>query len=367
MRSSGFEVSRSEYIHRQTVNKKEGLEVPRTFVQGKYVKPTGSSLLSTQSTGNEAARDKMAQTLENETTGTSLQSTQSTRIEAARDNMAQTLENETTGTSLQSTQSTGNEAARDNMAQTLENETNGTSLQSTKSTGNEAARDNMAQTLENETNGTSLQSTKSTGNEAARDNMAQTLENETTGTSLQSTKSAGNKVASDKIATTNFENKTTDQEITQSAEKEIMKGEMTQTHENETSRDECIDCDRLREVEKSCKNTGGKKNCGAEVPDNMYANGDNASIAEETCICSEDKNNVTKDGDSLREFDKCVQENFEIPIHEHVKPKNSEAEILCEKYETDDISKISSLSIKNNCDLNERKVASGCDSMQDDS
>lgn len=55
MRSSGFEVSRSEYIHRQTVNKKEGLEVPRTFVQGKYVKPTGVSLQSTQSTENEAA------------------------------------------------------------------------------------------------------------------------------------------------------------------------------------------------------------------------------------------------------------------------------------------------------------------------
>ena len=253
MRSSGFEVSRSEYIHRQTVNKKEGLEVPRTFVQGKYVKPTGSSLQSTQSTGKDEARD----------------------------------------------------------------------------------------------------------------NMAQTLENETTGTSLQSTKSAGNKAASDKIAKTNFENKTTDQKITQSAEKEMMKGEMTQTAENETSRDECIDCDRLRQVEKSCQNTDGKKNCSAEVPNNMYANGDN--IAAETAICSEDKNYVTKNGDYFCEFDKFVQENFETPIHERVKPNESEAEILCEKYETDDISKISILSMKNSCDLNERKVASGCDSMQDDS
>ena len=40
MRSSGFEVSSSEYIQRQTVNRKEGLEVPRIFVQGKFVRPS---------------------------------------------------------------------------------------------------------------------------------------------------------------------------------------------------------------------------------------------------------------------------------------------------------------------------------------
>ena len=54
MRSSGFEVARSEYIHRQTVNKKEGLEVPRIFVQGKYVKPYGKIA---QSAENETSRD----------------------------------------------------------------------------------------------------------------------------------------------------------------------------------------------------------------------------------------------------------------------------------------------------------------------
>ena len=44
MKSAGFEVSSSEYINRQTVNKKEGLEVPRIFVQGKFAKPVGGDM-----------------------------------------------------------------------------------------------------------------------------------------------------------------------------------------------------------------------------------------------------------------------------------------------------------------------------------
>lgn len=35
---AGFEVRSCDYIHRQTVNKKEGLCVPRIFVQGKFIK-----------------------------------------------------------------------------------------------------------------------------------------------------------------------------------------------------------------------------------------------------------------------------------------------------------------------------------------
>ena len=38
--SVGFEVCNCEYVHRRTVNKKEGLSVPRIFVQGKFVKPS---------------------------------------------------------------------------------------------------------------------------------------------------------------------------------------------------------------------------------------------------------------------------------------------------------------------------------------
>ncbi|XP_071803016.1 tRNA N(3)-cytidine methyltransferase METTL6-like [Asterias amurensis] len=36
---AGFEVCQNEYVLRETVNKKEGLCVPRVFVQGKYSKP----------------------------------------------------------------------------------------------------------------------------------------------------------------------------------------------------------------------------------------------------------------------------------------------------------------------------------------
>ena len=49
MKASGFEVASSEYIHRQTVNKKEGLEVPRIFVQGKFVKPIKNNIAVTES------------------------------------------------------------------------------------------------------------------------------------------------------------------------------------------------------------------------------------------------------------------------------------------------------------------------------
>ena len=49
MKASGFEVASSEYIHRQTVNKKEGLEVPRIFVQGKFVKPIRNNIAVTES------------------------------------------------------------------------------------------------------------------------------------------------------------------------------------------------------------------------------------------------------------------------------------------------------------------------------
>lgn len=35
---AGLEVFQCEYIHRRTLNKKEGLSVPRIFVQGKFVK-----------------------------------------------------------------------------------------------------------------------------------------------------------------------------------------------------------------------------------------------------------------------------------------------------------------------------------------
>jgi methyltransferase-like protein 6 len=36
---AGFEIISNVYIHRRTVNKKEGLDVPRIFVQGKFQKP----------------------------------------------------------------------------------------------------------------------------------------------------------------------------------------------------------------------------------------------------------------------------------------------------------------------------------------
>ncbi|XP_038077022.1 tRNA N(3)-methylcytidine methyltransferase METTL6-like [Patiria miniata] len=38
----GFDVASNEYVLRETVNKKEGLCVPRVFVQGKFIKPSQS-------------------------------------------------------------------------------------------------------------------------------------------------------------------------------------------------------------------------------------------------------------------------------------------------------------------------------------
>lgn len=38
--SAGFQVVSNEYVHRRTVNFKEGVDVPRVFVQGKYRKPS---------------------------------------------------------------------------------------------------------------------------------------------------------------------------------------------------------------------------------------------------------------------------------------------------------------------------------------
>ena len=35
---AGFEIVENGYIHRSTVNKKEGIDVPRIFVQGKFRK-----------------------------------------------------------------------------------------------------------------------------------------------------------------------------------------------------------------------------------------------------------------------------------------------------------------------------------------
>ena len=37
---AGFDVVVNEYVHRQTVNKKEGISVPRVFVQSKFSKKT---------------------------------------------------------------------------------------------------------------------------------------------------------------------------------------------------------------------------------------------------------------------------------------------------------------------------------------
>ena len=38
MNDAGFDVVSNEYVLRETVNKKEGLCVPRVFVQGKFMK-----------------------------------------------------------------------------------------------------------------------------------------------------------------------------------------------------------------------------------------------------------------------------------------------------------------------------------------
>ena len=36
---SGFQTLENDYAYRRTVNKKEGIDVPRIFVQAKFVKP----------------------------------------------------------------------------------------------------------------------------------------------------------------------------------------------------------------------------------------------------------------------------------------------------------------------------------------
>lgn len=36
--SNGFSVQSNLYINRRTINKKESLDVPRTFIQGKYTR-----------------------------------------------------------------------------------------------------------------------------------------------------------------------------------------------------------------------------------------------------------------------------------------------------------------------------------------
>lgn len=41
---AGFEVVENSYVHRETVNRKEGLSVTRVFVQGKFVKPRAPAL-----------------------------------------------------------------------------------------------------------------------------------------------------------------------------------------------------------------------------------------------------------------------------------------------------------------------------------
>lgn len=38
MKDAGFEVVRNSYVHRRTINKKEEIDVPRIFIQGKYRK-----------------------------------------------------------------------------------------------------------------------------------------------------------------------------------------------------------------------------------------------------------------------------------------------------------------------------------------
>lgn len=43
MEEAGFEISSCNYVQRDTVNKKEGLCVPRIFVQGKFIKPSQTS------------------------------------------------------------------------------------------------------------------------------------------------------------------------------------------------------------------------------------------------------------------------------------------------------------------------------------
>ena len=40
---AGFQTLVNEYAHRRTVNKKEGIDVPRIFVQAKFIKPENAT------------------------------------------------------------------------------------------------------------------------------------------------------------------------------------------------------------------------------------------------------------------------------------------------------------------------------------
>lgn len=40
----GFQVVCSDYVERRTINKKEQIDVPRNFVQGKFRKPISESI-----------------------------------------------------------------------------------------------------------------------------------------------------------------------------------------------------------------------------------------------------------------------------------------------------------------------------------
>ena len=46
---AGFKAVESQYVHRDTVNKKEGLRVPRIFVQAKFVRPPPTASLESPS------------------------------------------------------------------------------------------------------------------------------------------------------------------------------------------------------------------------------------------------------------------------------------------------------------------------------
>lgn len=37
--TSGFMLEKNSYVHRRTINKKENIDVPRIFVQSKFIKP----------------------------------------------------------------------------------------------------------------------------------------------------------------------------------------------------------------------------------------------------------------------------------------------------------------------------------------
>ena len=183
MRSCGFEVSRSEYIHRQTVNKKEGLEVPRIFVQGKYVKPTGKIAQST-----ETVIAKSLQTTENV----------------------------------------------DKIDHTC------CAIQSAMATETKTSEENAV------LNGI----------------------------------------------------------INEIAEIEVTKDGTAKVAGDETATDKCIDCDRLRELEESCKNTDSEKSLNGELTHNLYADGEKISEFSRLSIeknCDLTLRNFVKDCNTLED------------------------------------------------------------------